>query len=189
MASSRLDFLERVQIAGTAELRAWLEANHTRPDSVWLVHYKKCVADRYVPYGDIVDEALCFGWIDGLTRALDAERSMLLFSPRKPRSVWSRINKDRVMRLIASGRMMPPGLAKIEQAKKDGSWDLLTAADNLIMPDDLAKAFAKNKRAARGFDALTESARRRFLGNLALVKGPDARRRRIQAILDASLST
>jgi uncharacterized protein YdeI (YjbR/CyaY-like superfamily) len=186
MASSRLDALERVQIESAADLRRWLKANHTRTESVWLVHYKKSAGSKYVPYGDIVDEALCFGWIDGLARGLDDRRSMLLFSPRRPRSVWSRINKQRVERLIAERRMTPHGMAKIEEAKRDGSWDLLTGSDNLTVPPELARAFEKNKGAARKFAALSESVRRRLLATVALAKRPETRAKRVREVIEIS---
>lgn len=184
MAASRLDHLQRVQIESVADLRRWLERNHRQQESVWLVRFKKSAGPRYVDYAEIVEEALCFGWIDGLARALDEQRSMLLFSPRRPRSMWSRVNKRRVERLIAEGRMTPLGLAKIDEAKRSGSWDLLTASDNLAVPGDLARVFAKNGRATAAFHALSESMRRRLLGNLALAKGPETRARRIAHIVE-----
>jgi uncharacterized protein YdeI (YjbR/CyaY-like superfamily) len=184
MPANRLDALDRVQIETSAELRRWLQANHLRTDSVWLVSFKKCAGARYVVYGDIVEEALCFGWIDGLARGLDEERSMLLLSPRRAGSVWSRLNKERVEHLIAQGRMTPAGMAKIEQAKRDGSWDLLTGSDNLTLPDDLARVFAKNRRAAAGFHARSESLRRRLMAHLALAKRPETRAKRIARIVE-----
>lgn len=104
---------EQVQIESRAELRRWLEANHARKESVWLISYKKSVPEKHVRYDDIVEEALCFGWIDGLARKLDAARSMRLLSPRRPGSGWSALNKRRIEKLMAAGLIMPPGLAAI----------------------------------------------------------------------------
>ena len=131
---------ERVQVESRAELRAWLEANHTRTESVWLVTYKKHVPEKYISWDEVVEEALCFGWIDSLPRKLDAERSMLLLSPRRAGSPWSRLNKQRVAKLQEAGLIMPSGLATIEQAKADGSWTLYDEIEELVIPDDLAQA-------------------------------------------------
>ncbi len=100
---------EKVQVASRAELRAWLAANYTRTESIWLVTFKKHVADKYVSWDEIAEEALCFGWIDSLPRKLDADRTMLRLSPRRPSSPWSRLNKQRVEALLAASLIIPPG--------------------------------------------------------------------------------
>ncbi|MCB0811504.1 MAG: hypothetical protein KDB96_19675, partial [Flavobacteriales bacterium] len=146
---SKLDDLEQVQVHSRAELRAWLRKNHTRTTGVWLVSYKKSVPAKYLDYASIVEEALCFGWIDSTARGLDEERSMLHFCPRKPGSAWSKVNKERIERLVASGRMTKAGLAKIEAAKKDGSWTALDAVEALVVPTDLQRALAANKNAKK----------------------------------------
>jgi hypothetical protein len=105
-----------------AEWRQWLAANHTRTEGIWLISYKKATGKPAVTYDESVEEALCFGWIDSKGNKLDDERSMLWFAPRKPRTGWSKPNKERVERLIQAGLMTPAGLAKIENAKADGSW-------------------------------------------------------------------
>ena len=127
--------------------RAWLEENHDRLEGVWFVYYKKSAGKPRVGYDEAVEEALCFGWIDSLPRKLDEERSKLLFTPRKARSVWSKLNKERVEKLIENNLMTEIGLKKIEAAKKDGSWDALNASDNLEIAEDLQKAFSENKKA------------------------------------------
>nr|MCU0246787.1 hypothetical protein [Bryobacter sp.] len=103
----KLDDLKRVTVRSRAQWRAWLETNHASTESIWLVTYKKSVASKYLPYDDLVEEALCFGWIDGLMRGLDEQRVMRLLSPRKPKSVWSKLNRERVERLNAAGLMHP----------------------------------------------------------------------------------
>jgi uncharacterized protein YdeI (YjbR/CyaY-like superfamily) len=120
--ASRADSYERVEIASRAAWRRWLSKNHARSESIWLVTFKKHTGARHVPYGDVVEVALCFGWIDSVPRKLDEDRSMVLLSPRKPGSPWSKLNKERVERLIAAGLMTAMGLAKVESAKADGSW-------------------------------------------------------------------
>ena len=132
--------LERVQVESRAELRTWLEANYTRTESIWLVTFKKHVPDKYVSWNEIVEEALCFGWIDSLPRKLDADRSMLLLSPRRPGSPWSRLNKQRVEKLLAANLIMPPGLAAIERAKQDGSWTVYDEIEDMVIPPDRAAA-------------------------------------------------
>lgn len=174
-----LDQLERVTVASRAEWREWLHLNHAQSQSIWLVRFKKAAGQRYVPYSDIVDEALCFGWIDSLPRKLDELRPMLLLSPRKPGSAWSKINKDKVARLIEQGLMTAAGVEKIDQAKADGSWDALNAVDALIIPDDLQAALACNAPAHQYFGRFPPSSRRGILEWIASAKQAGTRARRI----------
>ena len=109
---------EQVQVESRADWRRWLAANHDRPMGIWLVTFKKHCGDRYVAYNDVVEEALCFGWIDSLPRRLDDDRTMLWLAPRQPGSGWSKLNKDRVERLIAAGQMAASGLAAIAAASR-----------------------------------------------------------------------
>jgi uncharacterized protein YdeI (YjbR/CyaY-like superfamily) len=160
--------------------RAWLAANHTRPDGVWLITYKKAAGKPTIAYEESVEEALCFGWVDSKGGKLDDERTMLYFAPRKAGSGWSRPNKERVARLIADGRMTPAGLAKIEAAQADGSWTLLDAVENLEVPDDLAAAFANYPNAHANFDAFPRSARRGILEWIVQAKTPGTRAKRIE---------
>lgn len=169
----------QVEVASRAELRSWLAANHTQADSIWLVTWKKATADKHVPYATIVDEALCFGWIDSLPRKLDATRTMLRLSPRKPGSAWSRVNKDKVAALVAEGLMTPSGLAKIQQAKADGSWDALNEVETQTLPADLSAALAGNANARRHFDAFPRSVKRGILEWIASARQPETRQRRI----------
>jgi len=181
---AKLDDLKKVTVRSRAEWRAWLEANHASADSIWLVTYKKSEGSKYLPYDDLVEEALCFGWIDGLMRGLDEQRLMRLLSPRKPKSVWSKLNKERVARLIEAGLMHPAGLEKIERAKQDGSWDRLNEADALVIPADLQAVFRKQPGSRKAFEALSESMRRRLLAFLGDAKTPATRSKRIALILE-----
>ncbi len=171
---------ERVEVTSRAALRAWLEAHHGRSESVWLVTYKKAASDRHVPYDAIVEEALCFGWVDSLPRRLDAERSMLLLSPRKPGSAWSAANKARVEALGAAGLLAAPGLAKIEAAKADGAWTRLDGVERLEVPDDLAAALAALPPAADRFAAFPRSTRRGILEWILQAKRPETRAKRVE---------
>jgi uncharacterized protein YdeI (YjbR/CyaY-like superfamily) len=167
----------QVTARSRAEWRQWLVANHLRQESVWLVTYKKHLGDLHLPYNDIVEEALCFGWIDSLPRALDEKRTMLLISPRRRGSVWSQSNKDRVGRLIEQGRMSPAGLKKVEEAKADGSWSLLDNLDKI--PSDLVAALAADSRAASNFKEFSPSAKRGILAWIRMAKTEQTRLRRI----------
>jgi uncharacterized protein YdeI (YjbR/CyaY-like superfamily) len=115
------DAYPQVEVPSREALRRWLEANHESSAGIWLVTYKKG-DPRYLPYNDVVEEALCFGWIDSKARGLDERRTQLTLTPRRPGSNWSDPNKERVERLLALGLMAPAGLAAIERAKEDGTW-------------------------------------------------------------------
>jgi uncharacterized protein YdeI (YjbR/CyaY-like superfamily) len=122
-----------------AEWRDWLAQSYTRTEGVWLISFKKSSGKPRVTYEEAVEEALCFGWIDSTQHTLDDERAMLWFAPRKPRTGWSKLNKQRIERLTASGLMAPAGLAKVEIARQDGSWNALDAVDALEIPPDLRR--------------------------------------------------
>ena len=172
--------LERVEVTSRAALRAWLEANHVRTESVWLVTHKKAAGEMHLPYDAVVEEALCFGWVDSLPRKLDAARTMLLLSPRKPGSAWSAANKARVEALAAAGLLAAPGRAKIEAAKADGAWTRLDGVERLEVPVDLAAALAALPPAAENFAAFPRSARRGILEWILQAKRPETRTKRIE---------
>ena len=161
------------------EWRAWLEANHTRPDGVWLVTFKRATGKPRVEYEEAVEEALCFGWVDSKANALDEERSILWFAPRKKGSGWSKPNKERVERLLAAGKMAPAGLAKIEAAKADGSWALLDEVEQLIIPPDLLAALAAAPPAAENFAAFPRSVKRGILEWITQAKRAETRAARV----------
>lgn len=161
-------------------LRRWLEANHATADSFWLVTYKKHVKTYYIPYGDTVEELLCYGWIDGRTRRVDDDRTMLLVARRKAGSTWSAPNKKRVAHLIERGLMTHAGQEKIDAAKKDGSWSYLDDIDKLIVPEDLATALSANKRASRNFEAFNASAKKIILFWIKSAKRASTRHQRIR---------
>ncbi|HEX8426640.1 YdeI/OmpD-associated family protein [Hymenobacter sp.] len=175
-----LDQLASFHPLTCAEWRQWLTEQYTTSPGVWLVYYKKVSGKPRISYEEAVEEALCFGWIDGLARRLDEERSMLLFTPRKPRSVWSKPNKERVARLIAAGRMLEAGLEKINIAKQNGSWDALTDSDALVIPADLAAALQANPPAQQNFTAFSPSSQKIILAWIANAKRPDTRTRRVE---------
>jgi uncharacterized protein YdeI (YjbR/CyaY-like superfamily) len=146
-----------------AEWRAWLATNHTSTSGIWLVTWKKATGRPRPSYDDIVEEALCAGWVDSLPRTLDDERSQLLITRRKPRSNWSRINQDRVKRLTAAGLMLPNGLAVVETAKSDGNWAALDQVETLAEPDQLRAALDAAPAARTAWDGFPRSTRRAIL--------------------------
>lgn len=144
------------------------------------MYARKCASEPGLTLEEAIEEALCFGWIDSLPRALDATRSLLLFSPREPRSAWSRINKERVARLLAAGLMAPAGLARVEEAKENGAWDKLDAVDALTVPPDLAAALAAHLPAPERFEAFPPSAKRGILEWIQNARRPETRIKRIE---------
>jgi uncharacterized protein YdeI (YjbR/CyaY-like superfamily) len=168
-----------VHPATRAEWRAWLRQNHTRPEGVWLVTYKRAAGKPRVEYADAVEEALCFGWIDGQAGTLDEERGVQWFAPRKRGSGWSKLNKTRIERLMAEGLMEPAGLAKIDAARQDGSWTSLDASEALEVPPDLEQALASYPDAARHFHAFPPSIRKMILQWIFSAKKPETRAARV----------
>jgi uncharacterized protein YdeI (YjbR/CyaY-like superfamily) len=169
---------QRVEVTTRKALREWLSKHHTQNASIWLVTWKK-PDPRHVAYNDVVEEALCFGWVDSLPRKLDARRSMLLLSPRKPKSAWSKLNRDRVERLMAEDLMMPAGLLVVEAAKASGQWTKLDTVEALEIPPDLDNAFLSSKTARNHFDAFPKSVKRGILEWILQAKKPETRMARI----------
>ncbi len=180
--SDELD-LPRVHPETRAEWRAWLEAHHATERGCWLVSWKKATGKPIVPYDDVVEEALCFGWIDSVVNKLDDERSMLLITPRKKGSTWARSNKQRVERLRAAGLMTPAGQAVIDRAEEDGSWTVLDQVEDLVEPDDLAAALDAVPDARRHWDAFSPSYRKQAMGWIVTAKRDATRARRIAEVV------
>jgi uncharacterized protein YdeI (YjbR/CyaY-like superfamily) len=169
----------QVQIESRAELRDWLVNNHGQTDSIWLVTFKKNKGP-HVGYDDIVEEAICFGWIDSRVAKLDDARSMLMLSPRKSGSAWSKVNKDRVTKLLPLGLITPSGHKMIDQAKADGTWDKLNDVDALIEPDDLIAALSATPSARHMWDRFPPSSRRGILEWISAAKREETRAARVQ---------
>jgi uncharacterized protein YdeI (YjbR/CyaY-like superfamily) len=176
---------EKVEITTADELRAWLHKNHMQKDSVWVVTYKKKITDKYVSTSQVLDELLSFGWIDGMRRKLNDERTMQLISPRKAEH-WTRTYKERAARLIEEGRMQQSGHNAIEQSKRSGLWNFMDDVDNLVIPDDLKSALGKSPRALEFFENINPSSKRFVLRWIKLAKTEGTRARRIRKIADLS---
>lgn len=161
------------------EWRAWLEENHDESSGVWLVSWKKATGRPFVPFTDVVDEALCFGWVDSKINKLDEERAMRLFTPRNPKSPWSRINKEKVARLAAQGRMAAAGMKLVEGAKADGSWNIYDEIEDLVVPPDLASALEENASAGDYFGNFPDSSKKNILWWVKSARRPQTRAMRI----------
>lgn len=163
--------------------RKWLEKNHLSEQAVWLAFYTKASRKKTITWSEAVDVALCFGWIDSKKIKIDEERSHQFFSRRKPVSTWSKINKEKVQRLMEQGLMAEAGLQSIEAAKQNGSWTILDEVEELKIPDDLELAFQKQKSGRDFFLSLSKSTRKAMLQWLVLAKRPETREARINDIV------
>jgi uncharacterized protein YdeI (YjbR/CyaY-like superfamily) len=174
--------LPLVHVTSRAGWRHWLEAHHETSAGVWAVTVRKgalAPGEAYVSAIDLNEECLCFGWIDSKPGRIDARHTALLCTPRRPGSGWSRVNKDRLDRLLAQGLVAPAGLAAIEQARRDGSWTRLDEVDLLTMPADLALALDALPHARAHFAAFPKSARRGILEWIGSAKTPATRAKRV----------
>jgi uncharacterized protein YdeI (YjbR/CyaY-like superfamily) len=162
------------------EWRKWLERNHQSEKSIWLIIYKKESGTPSVYYTDAVDEAICFGWIDSKPNKRDDESYYQFFAKRNIKSNWSKVNKGKVARLLEEGKIAPSGLEAIELAKQNGTWTALDKVEEMEIPEDLQKAFNKNKTAFGYFDKFPRSSKRNILEWIMNAKRPETRQARIE---------
>jgi uncharacterized protein YdeI (YjbR/CyaY-like superfamily) len=168
--------------------RRWLEKHHGKAAEAWVLRYKKGSSTPSLSYLEALEEALCYGWIDGRMRGVDSEKSAVRFSPRRPGSIWSKVNKDKAEKLIAEGRMTAAGMAKIEAAKKTGAWDrasVLKVAQEI--PADLREALSGNKAAEENFSKFPPSRRNGYIYYVNDAKAPATRRKRIAEVVERSM--
>jgi uncharacterized protein YdeI (YjbR/CyaY-like superfamily) len=180
------DKFERVEVTAAAQLREWLWANHAQVESIWLVTYKKHVSDKYVSVEQILDEVVCFGWIDGIRCKLDEDRTMQLLGPRRA-GHWAKSYQERAARLEAAGRMQPAGLAAIAESKRLGLWDSMKDVDALVVPADMVAVFQGYPGSAERFAELAPSYRRNVLRWIKLAKTAPTRKRRIDQTVQATV--
>ena len=159
--------------------RKWLEKNHQSETSVFLVLFHQKSKHYNLSYAEAVEEALCFGWIDSVAYKRDAESNYQFYSPRKPKSKWSAINKAKVEQLLLDKKMTPAGMAMVNLAKQTGTWDALNEVEAGTIPDDLKKAFQKNKKALHYWEAFPKSAKRAILEWISHAKKEETRAKRI----------
>jgi len=174
-----------MQFASGAGWRAWLTQHHNSEKELWLVLCKKRAADKGLAYQEALDEALCYGWIDGTLRRIDDEKHMVRFSPRKSRSIWSKANRARAEKLVAQGRMTGAGLAKIEQAKANGEWYREWSDDKgPIVPADLIEALKSNEKAEKNWEKFPPSLKQQFAYWITRAKRDDTRNNRIRKTVE-----
>ncbi|MTI30816.1 hypothetical protein E1171_08335 [Cytophagales bacterium RKSG123] len=162
--------------------RKWLEKNHQSKQSVWLVYFKSSTKVASVSWSEAVDEALCFGWIDSTKKTIDQERYMQYFSRRKPNSTWSKINKEKITKLIQKNLMTKAGFDSIKTAKQNGTWLIMDDVEKLILPKDLRIALYKNESSMEFFQSQSKSIKKAMLHWVIIAKRTETRKKRIAEI-------
>lgn len=181
---------DHITPTSSQEWRDWLHANHQREESIWVVFYKVSSDVPSLTWSEAVDEALCFGWIDSTKRPIDKERYKQYFTKRKPKSNWSKINKDKIEQLTAEGRMAEAGLQSVAVAKQNGSWTILDEIEALVVPQDLEAELNTNPAAKEYFEGLSKSVKKMYLHWVMSAKRPETRQKRITEIVEnAALGT
>ena len=164
-------------------LRNWFSENYAQKESIWLVTYKKSVPEKYVANTDIIDQCICFGWMDGRKKKVDNIQTKQLLSPKKVKH-WSKTYKDRYYRLKKTGKMHHHGELRVSEANESGDWDFMNDVDALVLPPDLQQAFRMNKQACLNYDAFPSSAKRDILRWVKLAKTAETREKRIREVLE-----
>jgi uncharacterized protein YdeI (YjbR/CyaY-like superfamily) len=176
----KMNMSKTLHVTNREDWRQWLEKNHDKEKEVWLIFYKKHTAKLRVHYDDAVEEALCFGWIDSIVKRIDDEKYAQKFTPRKPGSKWSQLNKKRVEKMIKEDRMTEAGLALINAAKKSGKWEqFISQPKELIIPPVVITALSANKKAWENFNNLAPSYQRQYVGWITTAKKEETRQRRL----------
>ena len=176
---------EKVEIESQDQLRSWLMENYNQSEGVWLITFKKVEKEKYVSRDEVLDELLCFGWIDGIRRKLDDKRTMQLISPRRAQH-WAKSYKERASKLIQEKRMHESGFNSIKAGKENGLWNFMDDVDQLIIPGDLQKALEKYEGATEFFDQINDSSKRFVLRWIKLAKTTKTRVKRINRIANLS---
>ncbi len=177
--------METLHFKTPAAYRRWLDKNHMASEGIWLQIFKKDSGEKSVTYAEALDQALCYGWIDGQKKSFDDLSWLQKFTPRRPKSVWSKINTQHVERLIKSGAMTPAGIKAVEAAKADGRWEAAYAPfRSATPPEDFLKALSKNKKAEAFFKTLNKTNIFSIVYRLESAKKPETRERRMKLILD-----
>lgn len=179
------DHFQKVEVTSQTELRHWLEQNHQQEESVWLVTYLKADPEKYLSTAEVLDELICFGWIDGIRRKLDDRRTMQLISPRRVQH-WAKSYKDRAAKLIEMEKMHEAGFRSIEYSKQVGLWDFMEDVDRLEVPQDLQDGLNKVPGASVFFHRINDSSKRFVLRWLKLAKTEKTRTARIQQLAELS---
>jgi uncharacterized protein YdeI (YjbR/CyaY-like superfamily) len=173
-----------IEARSAAAWRKWLERNHDKETSVWLIIYKKESGHASVYYPEAVDEALCFGWVDSKINKRDDHSYYQYFAKRNPKSNWSNVNKKKVETLLDAGKMAPSGLTMINLAKKTGTWNALDQVEALVIPPDMMSLFSENKTALTNWEKFPRSAKRGILEWIMNAKQAETRKKRIREAVD-----
>lgn len=182
--ANKMDSWKRLEAKDRKEWRKWLQNNYSTSSGIWLVYYKKDSGKPTVSYEEAVEEALSFGWIDSKVNVLDEERYMQVFTPRKSGSIWSKLNKQRVQKIIEQGIITPAGLEKIDAAKKDGSYYFLDDIENMIIPLDLKESLDSNEVAKNNFENFNDSVKKQILYWIKTAKRETTRENRIEKAVE-----
>ncbi|HZR42346.1 MAG TPA: YdeI/OmpD-associated family protein [Ktedonobacteraceae bacterium] len=179
------DNLPIVSFETQQDLEAWLNEHHADMQGMWLKLAKKGTGITSVSYAEAVESALCYGWIDGQSASFDAQYWLQKFTPRRPKSIWSKVNRDKATALLAEGRMQPAGIRQMELAKADGRWDAAyDGQSTMTVPDDLQSELDKNQQAQDFFNTLDSRNRYAILFRIQTAKKPETRSARIQKFIE-----
>lgn len=174
-----------ISLESQEEWEQWLADNHASSDGVWLQFFKKASGKKTITYAEAIDEALCYGWIDGQSKSYDDESWLQKFTPRRARSIWSKVNIQKVERLIEAGKMKPAGLNQIEAAKLDGRWErAYDSPSNATVPEDFLRELDKDEKAKAFFETLNKTNTYAIIFRLQTAKKPETREKRMKAILE-----
>jgi len=180
-----MNMFKTLHVTNREDWREWLEKNHDKEKEVWLIFYKKHTGQPRVLYDDAVEEALCFGWIDSIIKRIDDEKYAQKFTPRKPDSKWSELNKKRVKKMIQEDRMTEAGLALINAAKKSGKWEqVISQPKELNIPPGIKDALSANKKAWENFNNLAPSYKKQYIGWITTAKKEETRQRRLKEAVE-----
>lgn len=170
------------------EFREWLQKNHAKKSELWLLFYKVKTGKKSIRYPEAVEEAICFGWIDGILKRIDDEKHAQRFTPRKPKSIWSKVNKDRAEKMIEAGKMTEAGLAKIKDAKKSGWWKkaYTTTRRDSEMSAEMREVLTSDKEAWENFQNFAKSAQNTYIFWINYAKRDETKKKRIQIVLERS---
>ena len=174
--------MKTLELHERKEWRDWLEANHASVDEIWLVFYKAAAGKQSIQYAEALDEALCYGWVDSLIKAIDEEKYVRKFTPRKDESNWSLVNKKRVEELIQEGLMTEHGLRKVEAAQRSGKWDAAAQRAELdyTMPEEFSQALREDPHAADTYNNLSMTRQKEFLRWIITAKRAETRKKRVE---------
>ncbi len=173
-----------MSFTSSEDLGRWLQDNHATETELWVKIFKKNTNIMSVTWDDVVVEILCWGWIDGIKKSVDDQAYLQRITPRKPKSNWSKRNKEHVERLITAGRIQEPGLVHVRAAKADGRWEKAYTASEMEVPADFLSALETNPNAKKFYETLTKSSRYVIAYGLSSAKKPETRSRRFSKFMD-----